>query len=341
MTSPQLRRSLAAEFIGTALLLATVVGSGIMAERLAGGSGAVALLGNTLPTGVILFVLITVFGETSGAHFNPAVTAAFPMRREISARAALTYVGVQVLGALTGMISAHAMFDESLFQNFGENADRAIAMVFGRGGNLRPAPHHFRYLTQSAGYDSADCRSLYKRCLLVHCFDELRQPGGHHRPRVHQHIFRDLACTRPWLHRSAAVRGTFCNTFVRMAIRLSCYDHHAQAASVKCCRRVIPDPVDRFASDPPRRPVRRTAQSGAPQTRDLYQRRALNDPASARRHSTPRRARDDPRERFDRIWYKPKFRQITRIVPLKRPANSESIFHVVFASPRRYTGSDA
>jgi glycerol uptake facilitator-like aquaporin len=112
----QLKRSLATEFLGTALLLAAVVGSGIMAERIAGGNGALALLGNTLPTGAILFVLITIFGPASGAHFNPAVTAAFFVQREISLVLALAYVGAQLLGALTGMLLAHAMFDESFFQ---------------------------------------------------------------------------------------------------------------------------------------------------------------------------------------------------------------------------------
>jgi glycerol uptake facilitator-like aquaporin len=112
----QLKRSLVAEFLGTALLLATVVGSGIMAERLAGGNGAIALFGNTLPTGAILIVLITVFAETSGAHFNPAVTLAFLMRREIAASVAFVYIAAQILGALTGMLSAHLMFDVSLFQ---------------------------------------------------------------------------------------------------------------------------------------------------------------------------------------------------------------------------------
>ena len=116
MDLSQLKRSLAAEFLGTAVLLATVVGSGIMAERLAGGNGAIALLGNTLPTGAILIVLITIFGETSGAHFNPAVTAAFLMRREIAASVAVAYIAAQILGALAGMLSAHIMFDVSLFQ---------------------------------------------------------------------------------------------------------------------------------------------------------------------------------------------------------------------------------
>jgi glycerol uptake facilitator-like aquaporin len=84
MQSPSLTQRLAAEALGTSLLLATVIGSGIMGERLAGGNEAIALLGNTLPTGAILIVLITMLGPISGAHFNPAVTAAFLLRREIS-----------------------------------------------------------------------------------------------------------------------------------------------------------------------------------------------------------------------------------------------------------------
>jgi glycerol uptake facilitator-like aquaporin len=116
MTISQFRRSITAEFLGTAILLATVVGSGIMAERLAGGNTAIALLGNTLPTGAILVVLITIFGEISGAHFNPAVTAALFVRREIAAKVAFAYIAAQILGALAGMLAAHFMFDESLFQ---------------------------------------------------------------------------------------------------------------------------------------------------------------------------------------------------------------------------------
>ena len=109
-------RRLVAEFLGTALLLATVVGSGIMAERLAGGNVALALLGNTIPTGAILFVLITMLGPVSGAHFNPAVTLAFWMRREIKLNEALAYVGVQIIGAIMGTLVAHAMFEEILLQ---------------------------------------------------------------------------------------------------------------------------------------------------------------------------------------------------------------------------------
>lgn len=111
-----LSRRLAAEAIGTAGLLAVVVGSGIMGESLAGGNVAIALLGNTIATGAILVVLILAFGPLSGAHFNPAVTLAFLMRREIAPGVALLYVFAQIVGGLTGALAAHAMFELPLIQ---------------------------------------------------------------------------------------------------------------------------------------------------------------------------------------------------------------------------------
>lgn len=109
-------RRLTAEALGTAFLLATVVGSGIMAERLAGGNVAIALLGNTIPTGAILVVLITVFGPVSGAHLNPAVSLVFALRRELPWPLLTGYVVVQVLGAILGVWAAHVMFDASVLQ---------------------------------------------------------------------------------------------------------------------------------------------------------------------------------------------------------------------------------
>jgi glycerol uptake facilitator-like aquaporin len=109
-------QKLAAEFIGTAFLLATVVGSGIMAERLAGGNVAIALLGNTLPTGAILVVLITMLGPISGAHFNPAVTMVFRFHGEIATGLALAFVVVQIAGGIAGVWAAHMMFEETLLQ---------------------------------------------------------------------------------------------------------------------------------------------------------------------------------------------------------------------------------
>lgn len=116
MTGYSQSQRLAAEFIGTAFLLATVVGSGIMADRLAGGNVAVALLGNTIPTGAILVVLITMLGPISGAHFNPAVTLAFHLRDEISRGEGALYVVAQVVGGIIGVWAAHAMFEEALLQ---------------------------------------------------------------------------------------------------------------------------------------------------------------------------------------------------------------------------------
>ncbi len=115
MPSFDLPRRLFAEALGTAFLLATVVGSGIMAENLAGGNVAIALLGNTLATGAILVVLILVFGAISGAHFNPAVTLSFALRGELPWREVGPYMAVQALGGLAGVGIAHIMFGEPLF----------------------------------------------------------------------------------------------------------------------------------------------------------------------------------------------------------------------------------
>ena len=116
MISAETARRLVAEFAGTMLLLATVIGSGIMAERLADGNLAIALLGNTIPTGAILYVLLTIFGPVSGAHFNPAVTLAFLLRREISFPRAAQFMFVQTFGAVCGAMLAHLMFEMPVLQ---------------------------------------------------------------------------------------------------------------------------------------------------------------------------------------------------------------------------------
>ena len=104
------------EVLGTAFLLATVIGSGIMAQRLAGGNDALALLCNTLPTGAILTVLILIFGPVSGAHFNPAVTLAFALRGELPWPMACMYLAAQVSGAIIGVWAAHLMFELPVWQ---------------------------------------------------------------------------------------------------------------------------------------------------------------------------------------------------------------------------------
>jgi glycerol uptake facilitator-like aquaporin len=114
---PTLARRLAAEAMGSFFLFATVVGSGIMGETLGGGNDALALLGNTLATGAMLYVLIVKLGPLSGAHFNSAVTLAFALRREIAARDAALYLIVQLGAGILGVIAAHFMFDQSLLQS--------------------------------------------------------------------------------------------------------------------------------------------------------------------------------------------------------------------------------
>lgn len=115
LARPSLGRRLVAEAIGTALLLATVVGSGIMGERLSGGNIALALLANTVATGAGLVAFILAFGGISGAHFNPAVTVADASQGGIGWRDVLPYIGAQLIGAFVGVALAHVMFGEPLF----------------------------------------------------------------------------------------------------------------------------------------------------------------------------------------------------------------------------------
>ena len=129
MSDYSLNQKLTAEAVGTAFLLATVVGSGIMAERLADGNVAIALLGNTIPTGAILVVLITMLGPISGAHFNPAVTLVFALRKALRWDEAALYVVAQIVAGIMGVWAAHLMFDEQLFQ-FSQKARTGGAQWF-------------------------------------------------------------------------------------------------------------------------------------------------------------------------------------------------------------------
>jgi glycerol uptake facilitator-like aquaporin len=121
MPTFDLPRRAVAEFLGTWLLVATVVGSGIMAERLAGGNAAVALLGNTIATGAILVVLIAMLGPISGAHFNPAVSLVFTVAGELPIATFALYLVAQVAGGIAGTVTAHLMFEMPLLQ-FSEHA---------------------------------------------------------------------------------------------------------------------------------------------------------------------------------------------------------------------------
>ncbi len=111
----RLRERALAEGLGTAFLLATVIGSGITGERLAGGNIAIALLANSIATGAALYALILVFAPISGAHFNPAVTLVAALQRQLRGTEAIAYVCAQIAGAFAGVAAAHAMFGEPLF----------------------------------------------------------------------------------------------------------------------------------------------------------------------------------------------------------------------------------
>ena len=130
--APRLGRRLVRQLPLLALLLAIVIGSGIMGERLAGGNVALALLGNTLATGAGLVVLITIFGPLSGAHFNPAVTLVFLLRREIGWRTAAAYVVAQIVGAVLGVWAAHLMFAEPVLE-ISEKLRGGPAQAFSEG----------------------------------------------------------------------------------------------------------------------------------------------------------------------------------------------------------------
>ncbi|MEO5599223.1 MAG: MIP/aquaporin family protein [Novosphingobium sp.] len=145
-------RKLAAEALGSFLLFATVIGSGVMADNLSGGNVAVALLGNTLATGAVLFVLITMLGTISGAHFNPAVTLIFRLRGEMGNREALTYPLAQLAGGILGVWTAHLMFGLPILQ-FSEKARTGLGQWSGEFvatfgliltilGTLRTKPEH-------------------------------------------------------------------------------------------------------------------------------------------------------------------------------------------------------
>jgi len=147
-----LRHRLAAEAIGAFLLFATVIGSGIMAERLAGGNVAVALLGNTIATGAILFVLITMLGPVSGAHMNPAVSMVTALRGDLPWRDAAAYLPAQLVGGIAGVWTAHLMFDLPILMvshhartGIGQWAGEAVAtfgLVLTILGTVRHRPDH-------------------------------------------------------------------------------------------------------------------------------------------------------------------------------------------------------
>ena len=206
-------RRLAAEALGTAFLLAAVVGSGIMGERLAGGNVAIALLANTLATGAALVVLISIFGPISGAHFNPAVTLFFALRREIAPGLGALYVAAQIAGAIAGVFAAHAMFAMPILEiseKLRDGPAQWLAEFVATFGLMLTIAGAVRYHARRCGLSRG---TLYHRRLLVHRLDVLRQSRRDHRARADRQLRRHRAAFRSGLHR----RTTRCR-----ARRLDC-----------------------------------------------------------------------------------------------------------------------
>lgn len=208
---PPLAQRLAAEALGTAFLLAAVVGSGVMAQRLAGGNLALALLGNTLPTGAILTVLILIFGPVSGAHFNPAVTLAFALRTEISWRAAAAYVAVQLLGGLVGVWVAHLMFDLPVWQvatTARIGVSQCLAEFVATFGLLLTVFGCAARAPQACAYAVG---ALHHGGLLVHRVDIVRQSRCHRCTIVVRHLCRHRAPGRAAVRHRTIDRRAHCD----------------------------------------------------------------------------------------------------------------------------------
>ena len=176
-----LARRLTAEALGTALLVAAVIGSGIMAAKLSGGNDALALLCNTLATGAILVVIITIFAPVSGAHFNPAVSLVMAIRGELGRRDAVAYMLVQIVGGCLGALFAHLMFGLDPLQLATTARTGLAAMVRRVRRHLRAVAHHSRLRPLQARRGRLCRRPLHHLGLLVHGVDVLRQSRRDHR----------------------------------------------------------------------------------------------------------------------------------------------------------------
>jgi glycerol uptake facilitator-like aquaporin len=198
------QQKLLAEALGTALLLAVVIGSGVMAERLSRGNAAIALLANTLATVGGLYVLIEMFGPISGAHFNPAVSLVMTWRREMSGGLLAPYVVAQLLGAALGAWLVHAMFDMTILQfsskvrsGAGQWIAEAVA-TFGLVLVILRAP-----AAQSGRHGCG----VHRRGVLVHGVDVVRESRGGVRTDVQRQLCRDRTRQRPRVHRRRARRS--------------------------------------------------------------------------------------------------------------------------------------
>ena len=214
---PSLPRRVVAEFAGTLFLLAAVVGSGIMGERLAAGNVALALLANTIATGAALIALILAFGPISGAHFNPAVTLADAWQGGIAWREAPAYIAAQLAGAFAGVATAHLMFGLTLFTastHVRSGPAQLFSEFIATFGLLSVI---WGCVQTPALRCSLRCRRIHHRRLLVHCVHVFRQPGRYPRPVREQHFRRYQTRRRSRICRRPAGRSIRGNVALPMA----------------------------------------------------------------------------------------------------------------------------
>ena len=182
-----------AEFLGAGFLLIAVVGSGIMAETLADGNTALALLANAIATGCMLYCIITLFGPVSGAHFNPIVTLAFVVRGDMPIKRAGAFIAAQIFGAIAGVLLTHAMFDQSLFQLSQTSRTGAplwISEIFASFGLLLII---FGGLAQNSKAIASMVALYITGAYWFTASTSFRQPSRQHRPGVVRYICRHLS----------------------------------------------------------------------------------------------------------------------------------------------------
>ena len=187
------RARLTAEFVGSAFLVAAVVGSGIMGERLAGGNVAIALLANTIATGAALVALILTFGPISGAHLNPAVTVADAIEHGIAWPYALAYITVQCAGGVAGAIIAHLMFGMRWYRLDSSSTRMVIGPERVRG-YVRTAVGYLGMFATAPASRAMRCCELHHRRLLVHRVNLVCKPGSDDRPVLVEYFRRDSTC---------------------------------------------------------------------------------------------------------------------------------------------------
>ncbi len=200
-----LQRRAAAEFLGTGFLLAAVVGSGIMGERLSSGNAAVALLANSIATGAALTVLILTFGPISGAHLNPAVTLTAAMQTAIAWRDVPAYIAAQVSGAFAGVAAANLMFSLPIFY-FDARSSRSRSVIGRVCCDFRVDRDHLVLrAVPDVGYSICSCR-VYHVGVLVHILDIICESCGHSGSGRNEHIRRYTADRRSRIHHRTAYR---------------------------------------------------------------------------------------------------------------------------------------